>query len=105
MMQTVTDTPSSVLLAPQPPPSGPMPTMNRRPSSGLMPWMLGNTRSAWWPAIERLGIAGASALKMVSITVIGKVIHTRIGYGRSALITVPMGMITFNDRKLPSLTG
>ena len=82
-----------------------MPTMKSRPSSGEMPWMLGNTRSAWWPAIERSGMAGASALKMVSITVIGKVIHTRIGYGRSALITVPIGMTTLSDRKLPSLTG
>ena len=71
----------------------------------LMPWMLGKTRSAWWPATTRSGMAFAIALKIVSITVIGKVIQTRIGDGRSALTTVPIGMMTFSERKLPSLTG
>ena len=46
------------------------------------------------------------ALKMVSITVIGNVIHQRIGAGRTALITLPGG----NDRpselrNCPSLIG
>jgi hypothetical protein len=39
------------------------------------------------------------------MTVMGKVIQTRMGYGRSALMTVPMGMMTFKGLKLPSLTG
>ena len=46
-----------------------------------------------------------SALKTVSTTVIGKVIHQRIGAGRTALTTVPCGTITLSGRKLPSLTG
>ena len=72
LRQTVADTPSSVFLAPQPPPSGPKVPMNSSEVFGLKPWKLGATRSAWWPAMTRSGIAGCSALKIVSTMVIGK---------------------------------
>jgi hypothetical protein len=45
------------------------------------------------------------ALKIVSITVIGYVIHHRIAAGLTALTTVPSGTTTFKLRKLPSLIG
>ncbi|SIK69923.1 Uncharacterised protein [Mycobacteroides abscessus subsp. abscessus] len=42
---------------------------------------------------------------MVSMTVMGNVIHHRMGAGRVALMTLPAGITTSSDRKLPSLTG
>jgi hypothetical protein len=55
--------------------------------------------------MTRSGIAGARALKIVSITVIGYVIHQAMGAGRSALMHVPDGMMTSSERKHPSLMG
>ena len=63
------------------------------------------TRSAWWPAMTRSGIAGASALNTVSTMVIGKVIHQRIGAGFSALTTRPIGTTVSRLRNEPSLIG
>src|SRR5262249_29573057 len=40
-------------------------------SFGRRPLTRPTTRSAWWPAMMCSGIAGASALKMVSMTVMG----------------------------------
>ena len=51
------------------------------------------------------GIAGASALKIVSTMVIGKVIHQRIGAGCTALTTRPGGTIDLEARNWPSLIG
>ncbi len=53
LRQTVAETPSSVFLAPQPPPSGPKLPMKNSDVFGLKPWKLGATRSAWWPAMTR----------------------------------------------------
>ena len=39
------------------------------------------------------------------MTVIGNVIHTRIGNGRSALITVPIGMMTFSEPEAAVVDG
>ncbi len=70
-----------------------------------MPWKAATSRSAWWPAMMRSGIAGASALKIVSMMVIGKVIHQRIGAGRVALTTRPGGTMILRLRNEPSLIG
>ncbi len=103
--QTTPLMPSSVFLAPQPPPEGPTNPMKNWPSLGEMPWNSAITKSAWWAAMVRSGMAWAIALKMVSTTVIGKVIHLRMAAGLLALTTVPSGTITFSGRKLPSLIG
>ena len=79
--------------------------MNRSPVRGWRPWTCVLTRSAWWPAMTRSGIAGARALKTVSTIVIGNVIHQRIGAGRVALTTVPGGTIEVRPRNAPSLIG
>ena len=42
---------------------------------------------------------------MVSTTVIGNVIHQRIGAGRTALTIRPGGKMTFRLRNEPSLIG
>ncbi|MND08376.1 hypothetical protein D3C83_309490 [compost metagenome] len=63
--------PSSLCLAPQPPPSGPNEPMKNSERRGLMPWNVGASRSAWWPAMVRSGIAAVIALKIVSTMVIG----------------------------------
>jgi hypothetical protein len=55
--------------------------------------------------MTRSGIAGSSALNTVSMTVIGNVIHQRIGAGRVALMMRPGGMITLRLRNAPSLIG
>src|SRR4029453_16274272 len=105
LMQTVPETPSSVILAPQPPPSGPKLPMKNSDVLLLMPWNDDASRSAWWPAITRPGIAGASALKIVSTMVIGYVIHQRMGAGRTALIARPGGTMVLRLRNEPSLMG
>ncbi len=65
-----------------------MPTMKKRPSVGRDAVDGGDDADRHGGRRStRSGIAGASALKIVSMTVIGKVIHQRIGAGRSALIT------------------
>jgi hypothetical protein len=51
------------------------------------------------------GQAAASALKIVSATVIGTVIHVRTGAGFVALTTRPGGKTTFSGRNEPSLIG
>ena len=104
-MHTVALTPSSVRFAPKPPPSGPMPPMKKRPSFGEMPLTSATQRSAWCAAMVRSGIAGCIALKTVSTTVIGKVIHQRMAAGFTALTTVPGPSTTLSERKLPSLIG
>src|ERR1700730_11148578 len=104
-MQTVADTPSSLRLAPQPPPSGPKLAMKNSAPFGLMPWQAATRRSAWWPAITRYGMAGASAWNTVSTRGIGEVIHQRIGAGRVALTTRPGGTMEVRLRKEPSLIG
>src|SRR5438067_5679330 len=53
----------------------------------------------------RSGQAGARALKIVSATVWGTVIHVRTGAGRWALTTRPGGRITSNGLNEPSLIG
>src|SRR5665213_653239 len=45
LMQTVAETPSSLCLAPQPPPSGPIPAMKNCRVLASMPWKLAITRS------------------------------------------------------------
>ena len=55
--------------------------------------------------MTRSGMAGVSALNTVSMTVIGKVIHWRIGAGRTALTTRPAGTIDLRLRNEPSLIG
>ena len=60
----------------------------------LKPMNWAMIRSAWCPAATRSGIAGASALKIVSTIVIGKVIQLRIAAGFTALTTRPGGAIT-----------
>src|SRR6185295_9873017 len=62
-------------------------------------------RSACCPAITLSGQAGASALKIVSATVIGTVIQVRTGAGLVALTTRPGGKMIFNGRNEPSLIG
>src|SRR4030095_10870546 len=57
------------------------------------------------PAITLSGQAGASALKIVSATVIGTVIQVRTGAGLVALTTRPGGNTTFNGLNDPSLIG
>ena len=71
LMQTVAEMPSSFSLAPQPPPKGPVEAMKNWRKRRSMPWKFEITRSAWWPAMTRPGMAGAKALNTVSITVIG----------------------------------
>jgi len=51
------------------------------------------------------GIAGASALKMVSMIVMGYVIHMRMAAGLSALTTRPGGNMMSSARNWPSLMG
>src|SRR5260221_11677362 len=65
MMQTVAETPSSLILAPQPPPSGPKLPMKNSEVRSLMPWNEDARRSAWWPAITRSGMAGGTAVEVV----------------------------------------
>src|SRR5260370_25932393 len=65
LIQTVAETPSSVILAPQPPPSGPKLPMKNSEVRSLMPWNEDARRSAWWPAITRSGMAGGGGLEDV----------------------------------------
>ena len=53
----------------------------------------------------RCGTAFSMALKIVSTTVIGMVIHVRIAAGRTAVTTVPSLSFTLSGRRLPSLIG
>src|SRR3989442_15722401 len=55
--------------------------------------------------MTRSGQAGASALKMVSTTVMGMVIHQRNAAGFVALTTRPGGSTIVSGRKAPSLMG
>src|SRR5262249_61927049 len=55
--------------------------------------------------MTRSGQAGARALKMVSTTVIGMVIHQRSAAGFVALTTRPGGSTMVSGRKAPSLMG
>src|SRR5260221_14342485 len=104
-MQTVAETPSSLILAPQPPPSGPKLPMKNSEVRSLMPWNEDARRSAWWPAITRSGMAGARALKIVSTMGIGYVIHQRIGARPTALITRPRGAVGLGLADGPALMG
>ena len=52
-----------------------------------------------------VGQAEASALNIVSATVIGTVIQVRTGAGLVALTTRPGGRMIFNGRTAPSLIG
>src|SRR6185436_641737 len=56
-------------------------------------------------AITLSGQAGASALKIVSATVIGTVIQVRTGAGLVALTMRPGGKMTLSGRKEPWLIG
>ena len=104
-MQMVALLPSEPRLAPQPPPMRPPASSQSLLVSGMRPFSAAESRSAWWPAMTRSGMACAMALKMVSTMVIGKVIHQRIGEGLTAETTRPIGRMIFNGRKLPSLIG
>src|SRR5438309_11144309 len=55
--------------------------------------------------MTRSGHAVASALKIVSTTVIGTVIHARMEAGLVALTTRPGGSTTLTGRSAPSLIG
>src|SRR5260370_23287804 len=104
-MQTVAETPSSLILAPQPPRSGPKLPMKNSEVRSLMPWNEDARRSAWWPAITRSGMAGARALKIVSPMGIVYVIHPRIAAGPPARITRPRGAMGFDRRDQASFIG
>ena len=67
--------------------------------------MRGAARSAWWPAMTLSGMAGASALNIVSTTVIGMVIHLRTAAGFIADTTRPGGSMIFSGANEPSLIG
>jgi hypothetical protein len=71
LIETVPPTPSSLRLAPQPPPSGPKFAIKNSEVFGLTPCRCDSTRSAWWPAMTRPGIAFDSALNTLSMIVIG----------------------------------
>src|SRR5260221_13842518 len=104
-MQTVAETPSSLILAPQPPPSGPKLPMKNSEVRSLMPWNEDARRSAWWPAITRSGMAGGRRLKERAPRVIGHFLHPRLRPRRPAPLNPPRGTLVFRLLDRPAVLG